>query len=231
MDGFANKPVDFPVLCAEIARVLGLEVIQQNEPTTSAVTIKVIDEQKGALLWGSVDAYYEQLNLFIKHHFDSFVALRQACERGEVDEVKRLTHTLKGVSGNLSLRSLMMSLETLEHDLQHSPETCKAQIALIFDAAQKVRERVESRTSETAPRFAEETSHQALLLLLTDLQNVVKRNEFDEALIETLTRSATQFTPEINAIIEKVNDFEFEDAEHKLDELVKTIEALIEDKE
>ncbi|WP_462171822.1 ATP-binding protein [Pseudoalteromonas xiamenensis] len=231
MDGFANKPVDFPVLCAEIARVLGLEVILQNEPTTSAVTIKVIDEQKGALLWGSVDAYYEQLNLFIKHHFDSFVALRQACERGDVDEVKRLTHTLKGVSGNLSLRSLMMSLETLEHDLQHSPETCKAQIALIFDVAQKVRERVESHTSETAPRFAEETSHQALLLLLTNLQNVVKRNEFDEALIETLTRSATQFTPEINVIIEKVNDFEFEDAEHKLDELVKTIEALIEDKE
>ncbi|WMN60661.1 PAS domain S-box protein [Pseudoalteromonas xiamenensis] len=231
MDGFANKPVDFSVLCAEIARVLGLEVTRQNEPTTSTTTIKVIDEQKGALLWGSVDAYYAQLNLFIKHHFDRFVALRQACERGEVDEVRRLTHTLKGVSGNLSLRSLMMSLETLENDLQHSPETCKAQIALIFDAAQKVRERVESRASETSPRSAEETSHQALLSILTNLQSVVKRHEFDEKLIETLTRSATPFTPEINVIIDRVNDFEFEDAEQKLDELVKTIKALIEDKE
>lgn len=225
MDGFANKPVDIFALFNEIARVLGLETIAAKEEDSQQVLGKLIDEKKGIALWGSHDAYYQELAHFVEQHIDDFNAIKGHCQQQQWQEVKHLAHKLKGVCGNLSLISLMRQLEKLEAVITSHPEQNTAIVEAIQSTFKQVSNEIATSTATTHPATNNTSENLAeLIAALRTVKASAEQNEIDEeALNQLVLYSANNLQAELEAISQAINDFEFTQGVELIDLLLERI--------
>ncbi|NMH61186.1 MHYT domain-containing protein [Alteromonas ponticola] len=226
MEGFANKPVDFPSLCEEIARVLNLEI----KPSKSSAVIdngKVVDKKMGERLWGSRAKHEEELSRFIIENHERIALLRHAVKEQDWPAVLSQSHGLRGSAGNLALNEFAASLGQLEvsareqknvvealNDVEQALLHVEAEIdAAIISSALNVddREHVDS---------AKLTEH------LQTLQVSVSRHQLNEDEIELLAKLPKgKFAQAIEEILSDIEDFEFERAQESLTKLLNEIEG------
>ncbi|MEL7444106.1 MAG: ATP-binding protein, partial [Pseudomonadota bacterium] len=124
MEGFANKPVDFPQLMDEIARVLNIDTLQLDsvpdtlEVNAPASTLKVdknvLDLKKAVDLWGSEEAVLQEVDKFSTTCRDKVDDLMGAAIREDYKAVATLSHGLKGTSGNLCLTTFYHTTREIE---------------------------------------------------------------------------------------------------------------------
>jgi len=62
------------------------------------------------------------LNDFYQDHVDDIDTLQQALDNHQLDVVKRIIHTIKGVAGNIGARELQQTALNLEQDFDHPAE-------------------------------------------------------------------------------------------------------------
>jgi len=137
MEGFANKPIDYPVLTREIVRVMGLkenelaaspiEVPAQKPKKTSRSTVKVVDMDKALQLWTDKDIYLREVNRFITSSEEKIKAIITAIIEGNVDDTAMLAHGMKGVAGNLSMTTLF----SICRDIEQSAKSKELDIGLV----------------------------------------------------------------------------------------------------
>ncbi len=68
-------------------------------------------------LQGNQRLYIKLLNEFARAHANDCTRIREALDAGNFEEARALTHTLKGIAGNLSVRRLYVAASALETEL------------------------------------------------------------------------------------------------------------------
>ncbi|ABI37871.1 multi-sensor hybrid histidine kinase [Shewanella sp. MR-4] len=233
MDGFANKPIDFALLTREIARVLQLNPPQAEAESLQPLGSQLVDEAKGVKLWGSKPQFIKELMKFIAQWPEKSQALQQAISEQDTATIKLLSHSLKGVSGNLGLlqwMSYFAQLEKLTQAESLSFEAMEAIIAKISDSLVEIGDYIESTTvsSASGSELAQSgTDDPAQLLAHIDaLLASVVHHSFDESDLEALTaRIDEHLRLSVTIITEALDNFDFDIAHNELLELRRIITA------
>lgn len=218
MDGFANKPIDIPKLFNEISSVLNL---QNSSVDTGGLVDKStlkIDIDTGIALWGSKANLYAEIGRFIEHAEVELLTLNQYLVDENWQELAHLTHKYKGSAGNVALISLMEMIESLELSTQQrNVVTSQINIANITEEFTIIKNCLNTMSDEDNKVLPtalpnNDGRNEALIDILRKLECCVQNNEFDEDLLDELQSLKTVRPKEIDQIINKCNDFEFEQA-------------------
>ncbi|GAA6185757.1 MHYT domain-containing protein [Aliiglaciecola sp. NS0011-25] len=226
MEGFANKPVNFELLTFEIAKVLKLHrdvddtisVEQQLDHLLS------IDIDKGTKLWGSKTTLFQQVSEFIRDCEAKLEQLTFFIEIAEWSELEQSVHALKGVAGNLSLAKFAGIASELENNIEKADATnLLKMVQSMMDELHKIAKIIGMRNQQMNQGLVEEDeflSNDALLLVLDQLVEIVRKNEFDELLIDKLSsQNKHPLFAKMVEIVEVLNDFEFEKAINLIEQM------------
>jgi two-component system sensor histidine kinase/response regulator len=240
MDGYATKPIDPPALFRELVKWIepreDSEVLEQDKRLEHLLEIPElpgIDVARGlARLQGDARLYYRVLQKFQRHQADSYQRLRAAVEDGCFEEALRITHSLKGVVGNVSAPHLQVAVQKLDKSLRSSskkdlgPLLTRFQIDLdtVLEGLKNLNA-LDVSGSESSPAA---TDRQVLESMLKDLG--AKLEDDDTDAVALLTKLASRlppgFEPElISRLRETVEDYEFQEALDILRELQDLISA------
>ena len=117
MDGYVSKPILPRSLHAEIERCL--DPIAKGIPVTTETTTsgELFDR---SMLLERVEGDHELLNELIQLYFEDapglLAAMRGALERGNMPDLERSAHSMKGAAGNLCAQSTSAAAAQLEHN-------------------------------------------------------------------------------------------------------------------
>jgi PAS domain S-box-containing protein len=116
MDGFASKPIDWPALTHEIARVLGLgsdEAVEMAPLITSGQ--RILNRKAGLARWGdSEEAYAQALARFDRDYSSVARPLVALLKNAEFEPAQAQAHKVRGVAANLGLEQLANTLAQIE---------------------------------------------------------------------------------------------------------------------
>ncbi|WP_296046726.1 MHYT domain-containing protein [uncultured Alteromonas sp.] len=218
MEGFANKPIDFPVLCNEIARVLGIQgsaLARRAEPQEALL----IDWSRGESLWGSKHKLVKEINRFchdIMHAREAFAALSESLD---FTELKALVHRFKGVAGNLGLIKIMLACKAIEQDCYENSNPAE-HVTQLYALVPEVESALQTEQDSVIEQSAE-ISTQELRAILERIDSSVKNNRIEESELALLAGYLqSRFASEIQSILDAIEDFEFEQAITMLSALI-----------
>ncbi|WP_348727901.1 MHYT domain-containing protein [Rheinheimera texasensis] len=226
MQGFASKPVDFPALCYEMARVLQLEVQAPLADFSSAApgTEQLINVGKALQLWGSFGRYLPSLRQFLDKQGLALQQLQLAVEQKDFTAIQQVAHAIKGVAGNLALEPLAKVCAELEQaGRQQQQQRCADLLHKIlhcwprFDAEYQLLLQQQS-SDPVATTAAASTS--VLAEILTALQSALARHELDEQRLTKLEAYHGPYQQEVAQICSLINDFDFSKAQQQLQQLL-----------
>ena len=233
MEGFANKPVDFPQLMDEIARVLNIDTLQVdsvpdtlevNAPASALKVDKnVLDLKKAIDLWGSEEAVLQEVDKFSTTCRDKVDDLMGAAIREDYKAVATLSHGLKGTSGNLCLTTFYHTTREIESRALKS-EVNIEDVNRLRDALDKI----ELMLSES-PLYAENAINESIdnALLLSHLEAMldsVEQNMVDEDELSFLREvGCSSHKEQITQILLDIDDFEFELAHERISTLIQEL--------
>ncbi len=225
MDGFENKPIDFARLTQEMARVLGLDVelmdsVSEPIDKVEQYVVNVIDIQKGVGIWLSKELYLNELIKFSVENQDVINDFESMMEKESFDELCRHCHTLKGVSGNLSIPKLASHFHEFEVALKES-KSIKAKTLLndikrdwgiFLDDLKLLIKDSSYPSSVSVEQFTEALSRREILDALAELHAASERGELRERLLFRLLN--TKLPPDISSHLQQaeiaMEDFDFE---------------------
>lgn len=191
MNGFATKPVEWPLLQREMARVLGLVDAQPSDGSTDAFSHpgEPVDWSEGERRWGDGQVFQRALQRFVEHASESLETLRNAVATDDFGAAAATAHRLRGASSNLAMLNVSRTAAELERLLGSRAPVAQVLEALTvletdFAAVKGVIGRhvepaasAEAQVLEHADEFAERA--RALLGLL-------RHGRVDEALVASL---------------------------------------------
>jgi len=228
MQGFASKPVDFAVLTNEIARVL-----QLNAGTTAVIAaaepapLQLLNMTKALQLWGSVTHYQPQLEQFLQQQQPMLTKAAEYLQVQRFDELQKVAHAIKGVSGNLALEQLSKLCGELEQAArQQQHERADKTLQQIMQnwpqyqtACQQLQQQAGNGTAKTLQQFDDK----ALAALLTTLYQALQRHELDDGVLKQLEIYSGKHETLILSLLDAVNDFDFAHALAVLEQLQQHI--------
>ncbi|GFD89534.1 hypothetical protein KUL152_17600 [Tenacibaculum sp. KUL152] len=243
MEGFANKPVDFPSLMEEVARVLNIStsaitgndlaekanVLDDNEKDNDAAVIHdshIINMKKAVGLWGSELVVLQEVDKFVVDSKEKIDDLMSALIAEDYNKVVAVTHNLKGTSGNLCLTAFFKTTLLLEAD------AIKEDVDIEHvNQLRNAIEAIELMLSES-PLYGEQAINESIDsdLLLAHLQQMLKsveQNMLDEEELTFLRDiGLSKFKDDVAQILLDIDDFEFESAQHGIKALIDELEQL-----
>ena len=243
MEGFANKPVDFPSLMEEVARVLNIStsaitgndlaekanVLDDNETDNEAAVIHdshIINMKKAVALWGSELVVLQEIDKFVVDSKEKIDDLMSALIAEDYNKVVAVTHNLKGTSGNLCLTAFFKTTLLLEAD------AIKEEVDIEHvNQLRNAIEAIEQMLSES-PLYGEQAINESIDsdLLLAHLKQMLKsveQNMLDEEELTFLRDiGLSKFKDDVAQILLDIDDFEFESAQHGIKALIDELEQL-----
>ncbi|WP_240224455.1 MHYT domain-containing protein [Rheinheimera hassiensis] len=228
MQGFASKPVDFAALSNEIARVL-----QLSAGTTAAIAaaepapLQVLNMTKALQLWGSVAHYQPQLEQFLHQQQPVLVKAAGYLQAGQLDELQKAAHAIKGVSGNLALEQLSKlcgELEQAARQQQHerAGKTLQ-QVMQNWPQYQAACQQLQQQAGNGVAKTLQQFDDNALAALLTPLHLALQRHELDDNVLKQLEIYSGTHEALILSLLDAVNDFDFAHALAVLEQLQQHI--------
>ena len=225
MNGFANKPIDINQLNQEIAQVLGLGVSKEIEIAQTDPNAKHIDFKKGLALWGSKSKQLTEITKFTNDSDNRFELLLNEPQLNSQSSYS-LIHTLKGISGNLGLIALMKLLSNLEQAIKQGDsvddilKAIKAELVIISKLL---------TFKKTEPLSNPENNQTVIsntelkLLCETLIESAINAEFNDTALSGLQSCSNGSLVSNIKAITDAFDEFDFDNAQVKLNELLKKL--------
>ena len=181
--------------------------------------IQGIDVNEGlSRVGGNKKLYLKLLNDFANGYRPFVDNLQKAISEQKMEEAKRLVHTLKGVSGNISAKEVCSLSEQIEkalttvpsEDSSHVLDDLRKALGTVIDAIDAIcAEKKPDDSGEQEPTAVNEIEpvlQQAAHLIWTD--NV----DADQAVAALKRALGKRFTSEIDAITRSVDGFDFEAA-------------------
>ncbi|MBU2977129.1 MHYT domain-containing protein [Alteromonas sp. C1M14] len=228
MEGFANKPIDFPVLQTEIARVLGF--INMDEQSDHSSTAKQpnshIDYARGEQLWGGKEEFEREIHKFIESAPTWLSSLKDALKQKAYDQLEKQLHGLKGVCGNLGLTYLMVLFEEYEREIP-SQSLCDVDIADLAEAVSKVEQILDNKN--TVDTNDADLTGNALCEVLPPLKQLLvltKENRLDETVYKACEElHFGSLHSRVNRVLQDIDDFEFERGAAQLVQIIEELET------
>lgn len=235
MNGFLTKPLD-PFKLVEVLKnyvpvddicVEGHDNSLEEEYTRSWIAF-----DKGIRrLGGSVEKYKRILKQFADNHQEDAIRIRRAIEKEDLQDAKRLVHTIQGVAGNIGAQKLRAAAQALQKvvgpDQGGAVEQWLAEFETVLkascvDADRYAASVAEVKADEDTNVYAgNRTQYLAELLELLEAGDVRARNFFysgrhhlegllDDRAFEHMQR--------------KISSYNFEEAAQELQNIIGTID-------
>jgi two-component system sensor histidine kinase/response regulator len=130
MNDYISKPIDPPALFNTLLQWISPDAVsdpyRQTEgkrPLTASdeplPRLPGLDIEDGlSRIGGNLELYYKLIDKFREGHARDAVEIREAVERGDSERARRMSHTLKGVSGNLGASGLHRATARLDAALK-----------------------------------------------------------------------------------------------------------------
>jgi PAS domain S-box-containing protein len=234
MDGFANKPIDYPVLTREMARVLGKEIdesatlILNDDKSEKPKSSKVVNLNRAIMLWGDAQTHRNEVARFTRENEAKIAQITTAILDDDSSKTASLAHSIKGVAGNLCLDPLMSVCRDIEKNA-HAGELDISTVQLLKKSFNDVITWLQGTTEIKTVQVKQDVDYAVLLAHLVKLKQSVEQNMLDEdELQEVKALAGGEYTDTLASIIMDIDDFEFERAEAKLVELIDTLTTEIE---
>jgi PAS domain S-box-containing protein len=152
MDDYISKPIQpihmFTVLSQRLGKICAIDAIQtdnvvdsqQNPYDIAVATLKHINIEEGVMrLGGRLKLFNNILQEFCLSHKAYPDMIKQAIHSGAFKKVHDLSHTIKGVAGNLSAFDLLDAARQMEKNaLQHDKQPCLDQVSVLEQAFNNV---------------------------------------------------------------------------------------------
>jgi PAS domain S-box-containing protein len=191
MDGFATKPIDWPVLQREMARVLGLDTDMSGSAAAhpvAAAHVQDIDWIEGERRWGSAEALAAPLGRFIARSESTLEGMREALLRGDRASAAAAMHRLRGAAANLALPRVQLLATAVEAAMAGGAAT-EAVLARLGDlaAALDAAGRALADTAEAVGTPASDHGSRAELAEhLRELLDLLRQGRIDSARLDAL---------------------------------------------
>ncbi|MRT22054.1 PAS domain S-box protein [Comamonas sp. CAH-2] len=246
MDGFATKPLELPKLMAEMARVLSEHPpatpagapLQAAAPATAsayALDGSVADWDAGLALWGGVEPLRAAWTRFLGEQHGRTQELRQRVQQGDWEGIRTTVHRMRGAAGNLGLQPLQTLLAQMEHDAQHQDRAAlEPQLPQLAKALAQVeallRASAPAATPAAPPRTAATLSpaqQSQALAALHALGEALQQGEIASPALQAVQQLLP--APELVALLEALDLFEFERALECVRTLSTRLETCVDD--
>ena len=243
MEGFANKPVDFPSLMEEVARVLKIStsaitsndlaekanVLDDNETDNEAAVIHdshIINMKKAVALWGSELVVLQEIDKFVVDSKEKIDDLMSALIAEDYNKVVAVTHNLKGTSGNLCLTAFFKTTLLLEADAIKE-EVDIEHVNQLRNAIEAIEQMLSESPLDGEQAINESIDSDLLLAHLKQMLKSVEQNMLDEEELTFLRDiGLSKFKDDVAQILLDIDDFEFESAQHGIKALIDELEQL-----
>lgn len=170
--------------------------------------------------------FVKQLKGFKKYEEKFQKEIHHAYRQGELKNVTRLVHTLKGLSGTIGAEKLFEAIQRAEIDLQKNgfSSLFQSNIDLILKHLEKVIKDIEHILEE----YEKKQTALHVTTSLTDIQFYKALERVKKMILDLDTQALDEvekvyqefvkrgFDQEVNQIMQFLNDFEFEKAENVL---------------
>ncbi len=245
MEGFSPKPIELPVLLAEMARVTGRVAEPGAVPVpiapaasdagldagaaTPASVPAVVDWERGARLWTSEAELLRNLRTFLDSQSDAPQALARLLRVPDLDGARQLAHRLRGVGANLCCDALQAVAGLIEtalavRDIDAAMARLPGLAGALAAVTGAVAERSAMAVSDLAAPAASPPAadRQAAAALAAALLDTVHRSELDDAGFRRLEAALAgdSEAPRAAAIGRALDDFDFSTAQDLLRMLV-----------
>jgi len=228
MDGFVAKPIERPILLAEMARVLGIGPVETAASADESRPRPVFD-RAGALLRWDDDwiVLADMLRKFFVQNRDLAARLDGLIEEGKSEAALDLAHKIKGLAGNIGLTDLFGALGALEAILYRKsgdPDPALEAVALaVKDAWQMVEPELADQAGPRSDEAAAPFDRGALLDALAGLQTAVRRGALDDRALAIVTGMLP--TQETQALRQAIEEFDFPAADEAIESMKKGDES------
>lgn len=228
MDGFAHKPVDIKTLTHEMARVLGFvtkdltsdETVQQLPANPDSQ----IHLKQGIELWGNHSNYIQELMRFLNQYAAITDTLTMLSQQSDFDELGKLTHRLKGLSGNLSLIKIYHLSITLEQNIvARNLAELNSDIVDLSTAMKQLKQEVNELSESLNVSYQTRgelttLSTDETIKLLDELSALTKLGELDEEMLDKLMAGIDADLHSLALEVKTaIDDFDFKAANTHLD--------------
>ncbi len=220
MNGFASKPLDLPVLLAEMARLLGVAQGHGGAETTAAATTGLFDWQRGTSLWGGPVQMSQAIQRFLSEQGALVEQLNSMLEKNDWDTGRSLAHRFRGAAANLALTHLSGLGLNIERAFNQRE-------GLHLRSLLQELSRALAAVAEALPQVPEATTQAQTLDLeqlraaLLRLQQAVSRGGLDDQALDCLSQGLqdAQQKKALARIRQALDDFDFDQAQQALSEL------------
>ncbi len=228
MDGFSSKPVELPVLLAEITRVFnGASASPAAGQPEQGPLQKDIDLDKGVMLWGDMHTYLNEVRQYLLETPRHIQGLQQALATQDYAAFKLIAHANKGVSANLALpkiQSIYVLLEQLDKEnWQQSPALVESLQTVAEGLQQALKLLLGSHPAPAENQVLNaEIEVEQFIRWLEQLRTLASMAELDDTLANQLLQHAPPASRDhVRMIVQSLNDFDFEQAAIEIDQLLQ----------
>ncbi|MGP1716667.1 MAG: PAS domain S-box protein [Methylophilus sp.] len=229
MDGFSSKPIELPLLLAEMQRVLTGNVASQPA-VTDAQTLaqKEFDLNKGVMLWGDQQTYLIEVGQYLEESPRHIEALQTAIQAKDHAAFRMIAHANKGVSANLALPKVQSIYDALEQMTEEHWQECPALVERLHITIQALQHTIRAllESEPVSAQHAVITANidtEQLRAWLQELRALAAMAELDDALANKLIQHApVEWRQTLHTVSQCLNDFDFEQAVIHIDTLLET---------
>ena len=237
MVDYLSKPVDPENLILTLGRWIKIDAGQKARNKGRRFHTPIIelpehlsgfDLKRGvARVAGSTFFYAKMLAQFHEDHKDSHENFLRAVKENDWDSARRLAHTIKGVSSNLSADKLSLAAARLEKacdskgqgQIERELNDFQTALAEALKSADRARQVMES--SQSGKRDASDLNLQQIRSLLNELTQAV--DDFDpdasNILTEALPGIAGQVADQARILLSHLESYDFNEAKNALKKL------------
>ncbi|WP_068830723.1 PAS domain S-box protein [Pseudomonas sp. BMS12] len=229
MDGFASKPLELDKLLGEMAAVIGLAPVPQEQSATKAAELadQPIDWLRGIQLWGSQEAMAIAIRRFLDEHAGSCAAIERLLQAGEQTQAIEWVHRLRGAAANLALLRASRLAGQLEHALKGAvPASVDELLAALAAALAELPSELPEPVAVETGANADTLSEAQLLALIEQARSALRHGELAEQALQQLIAALPGLAQQARAqaLDGAINDFDFERADALLAELLGWLE-------
>lgn len=217
MNGFATKPIDFPLLQKEIAKVLSLLPNDKSADSTAlspsaSNTIQVIDWDSATVRWGDRQLLIKMIHKFLA----DYSGYSQKILAAAPEDQPALAHKIKGVATNLGLQVV----GNIAGEIEHGKLKVADGVLQLEEAMQMVQNIVPAPEMESVSAITPQIDVKACQESLLALKAACKKATIDDAALSQLQSQLPESA--LRTVTEFLDCFEFDEAEAEIDKLLAT---------
>jgi len=237
MNDHVTKPIEPDALFAALKRWVKRRAAGSPAPPSkpAAVADEVsVPEISGVDVAGGLNRvagnkrlYRSLLEQFAAKQADAAAQIDAALRNGDLELAGRLAHTVKGVAGNLGIASLQLAAEKIERAIRDKQPSVTALLPAFEAEVKRMVGLINLGLGETAPAakpaaIARQLDPVSAAAALARLRSLIEANDGDASAAFTTVQDELQGVagkPALDALKGAIDDFDFDAALSRLDEI------------